>query len=98
VRELPEGDADWPERYEALRAHALGEAPLSFAPLGLALLCHRGVLAWMVAETSSLRPVRPIGGQEQENYMPEIKRVEPRSELIGLLAGTALAVATGGYR
>jgi hypothetical protein len=52
----------------------------------------------MVAETSSLRPVRPIGGQEQENYMPEIKRVEPRSELIGLLAGTALAVATGGYR
>ena len=98
MRELPEGDTDWPERYEVLRAHALGEAPLSFAPLGLAVLCHRGVAAWMVAETSSLQPARPIGGQEQENYMPEINRVKPRSELVGLLAGTALLVATGGCR
>jgi len=98
VRELPEGDTDWAERYEALRAHALGEGPLSFAPLGLAVVCHRGVPAWMVAETSSVRPTRPPGGQGQENGMPELHLVEPRSELVGLLAGTALVVARGGGR
>ncbi len=98
MRELPEGDTDWPERYEALRAYALGEGPLSIAPLGLTVLCHRGVLAWMVAETSSLRPTRPAGGQGRENGMLEIDLVPPRSELVGLLAGTALVVATGGYR
>lgn len=98
MKELPKGDTNWPERYEALRAYALGEGPLSFAPLGLAVLCHRGVLAWMVAETSSLRPTRPSGGQRRENRMPEIHGVGPRSELVGLLAGTALVVAAGGYR
>jgi hypothetical protein len=30
--------------------------------------------------------------------MLEIDLVPPRSELVGLLAGTALVVATGGYR
>ena len=98
MRELPEDDPDWAERYEALRAHALGEGPLSFVPLGLAVLRHRGVLAWMVAETSSLRPIRPAGGQGRENRMSEINLLGPRSELVGLLAGTALVVATGGYR
>ena len=98
MRELSEGNTDWAERYEALRAHALGEGPLGFVPLGLAVLRHRGVPAWMLAEASSLRPSQPPSRQGRKNSMPEIDLVPPRCELVALLAGTALAAATGEYR
>jgi hypothetical protein len=93
-----EPNCKWAGRYEALRAHATGEAPLDFVPLGLALLRHRGVTAWMAAERSLLGPERP----------PRARRTGParvpeeldgfRPQLVRLLAGTALLVAQGRTR
>ena len=78
-------------RYEALRAHATGEAPLAFVPLGLALLWHRGVVAWMAAEISATG----VGevAQRPASKKAAVPVAAPRSELVRLLAGTALLVA-----
>jgi len=84
---------EWTRRYEALRAHAVGEAPLAFVPLGLALLWHRGVAAWMAAESSA------IGaggwGEGTARRKAVLPLTAPRTELVRLLAGTALLVARG---
>jgi len=84
---------EWTRRYEVLRAHATGEAALGFVPLGLALLWHRGVAAWMAAESSA------IGAGGSGERVVESKVVypleAPRSELVRLLAGTAILVAQG---
>ena len=96
----PSGEphCEWAGRYEALRAHATGEAPLDFVPLGLVLLRQRGVTAWMAAERSLLEPERA----------PRARRTDParipgeldgfRPQLVRLLAGTALLVAQGRAR
>ena len=92
------GAGKWVERYEALRAHAVGEGRLGFTPLGLAVLRHRGVVDWMEVESRVVE-------QAVAGYAPSIEsgRAEPaptpvRSELVNLLAGTALLLATGGKR
>ena len=42
----------WTERYESLRGHVLGDAPVtSMSPLGLAVLQQKGVTDWMQAWT-----------------------------------------------
>jgi hypothetical protein len=85
------GGPQWTRRYEALRAHATGEAPLAFVPLGLALLWHRGVAAWMTAEISA-NDVEGVG-QRTARKKPAAPLAPPHSELVRLLAGTALLVA-----
>jgi hypothetical protein len=88
--------SEWTPRYEALRAHAVGETLLDFVPLGLALLRHRGTAAWMAAESSSTdsdlstASVRPRRQRRRNDPLDG-----PRSELVLLLAGTALLVARG---
>lgn len=87
---------EWTRRYEALRAHATGEAPLDFVPLGLAVLWHRGVAAWMAAECSVVDA--GSGAERAGRRSGPILSHEPgapRSELVRLLAGTALLVARG---
>lgn len=84
------------DRYEALRAHALGDARLGFVPLGLAILRHRGVIAWMDAEEAVLEPTDSVRELLRDREA-EAEVVSPvRSELVALLAGTALLVAAGG--
>jgi hypothetical protein len=85
----------WTERYEALRAHATGQAPLGFIPLGLALLQHRGVVAWMAAESSAVgsEPYRQAYPKRDRSSMDGVDT--PRSELIRLLTGTALLTLRG---
>lgn len=83
--------AEWTRRYEALRAHATGEAPLAFVPLGLALLWHRGVVAWMTAESSATGAER--SGEWAAGRNAALPLETARSELVRLLAGTALVVA-----
>jgi len=95
----PPGAGTWIERYEALRAYAVGEGRLAFRPLGLAVLRHRGVAAWMEVES------RVMERGEVCRHVPSIESggAEPapapaRSELVSLLASTALLVAAGGQR
>lgn len=85
--------SEWTRRYEALRAHATGEAPLAFVPLGLALLWHRGMAAWMAAETSAIDAGR--SEERSARRQAALPLAAPRSELVRLLAGTALLVARG---
>lgn len=89
------GSVEWAGRYEALRAHATGEAPLGFVPLGLALLLHRGLTAWMAAETS-------VAGGElveragRDRAIPSGTELSPsRSQLVHLLVGAALLASEG---
>jgi hypothetical protein len=84
---------EWTRRYEALRAHATGEASLAFVPLGLALLWHRGVAAWMAAESSAIGAERL--GERVAGRNAALPLEAPRSELVRLLAGTALLAARG---
>lgn len=86
-------EPEWTRRYEALRAHATGEAPLGFVPLGLALLWHRGVAAWMAAESSAIGAGGSVERGVRKRTAPAL--AAPRSELVRLLAGTALLVAQG---
>lgn len=90
-----EMDPGWAERYEALRAHATGQSPLRFVPLGLALLQHRGVVAWMAAESSAVGS-EPYGQAYPKRERSSMDGVDaPRSELIRLLTVTALLTARG---
>lgn len=88
---------EWTRRYEALRAHATGEALLDLVPVGLAVLWYRGVAAWMAAECSATDAV----GVAAERDGPTHGRpacgplAAPHAELVRLLAGTALLVARG---
>ena len=84
---------------------------MEFAPLGLALLRHHGLTAWMAAEASAGRTARTLGpgpevGPERRGPLearPAAWSASPpspplQSELIGLLAGTALLVARESWR
>ena len=94
----PPGTEKWVERYEALRAHAVGEGQLAFRPLGLAVLRHRGVLAWMEVEGRVVE--RAVAGDVAcvEGVGTVSTPTPTRSELVNLLASTALLVAAGGQR
>ena len=92
------GGMEWAGRYEALRAHATGEAPLDFVPLRLALLLHRGIAAWMAAETSLAGGTLPErAGRDRET--PSANEFSPsRSQLVRLLVGAALLATQGRAR
>jgi hypothetical protein len=81
----------WAERYEQLRAHATGHAPLGFIPLGFALLQHRGMVAWMTAVGSSDAPagVRGARPHDRTGDAPDARR----RELVRLLADVAFPLA-----
>lgn len=91
------GGQPWDRRYEVLRAQATGDAPFALAPLGLALLMQRGMAAWMAAESSAVAPDNPCAGPVSQ----DLAQARPgrhdlvRSELVRLLAGTALLAARG---
>jgi len=86
-------DPAWTERYEALRAHATGQSPLGFIPLGLALFQHRGVVAWMVAESSAVG-LEPTGQACPKRDRSSMEGVDAsRSELTRLLTDTAMLTA-----
>ena len=94
----PPRTGKWVERYEALRAHAVGEGTLAFMPLGLAALRHRGVVAWMEVESRVVE--RAVAGPvfSVEDAGTISAPTPARSELVSLLASTALLVAEGGQR
>ena len=82
---------DWVERYEALRAHALGQAPVDFVPLDLALLLRRGLAAWIAANVRSLQPlISHKNGSGREEHGAEATPATPRAELVRVLASMAL--------
>jgi hypothetical protein len=91
-------DRAWAERYERLRAHAIGDTPLGFIPLGLALLQHRGVVAWMTAEGSSDVDPRGRAGHRERDCGPRDAGDARRGELVRLLASAALHLATRSAR
>lgn len=89
-------DESWLERYEALRAHVVGERGLGFTPLGLAVLRHRGVVAWMAIESRALQPAPSWTPAVREDESLRLEPAAARTELVQLLAGTALLAAAGG--
>jgi len=98
VKPPPSGPADWTQRYEALRGHALGEGRLGFRPLGLAVLRHRGVIGWMDVESRVLDPAAVETPRRSGDDAAALEPGSIHSELVALLAGTALLVAAGGRR
>jgi len=81
----------WAERYEQLRAHATGQAPLGFIPLGLALLQHRGMVAWMTAAGS--RDDAGVRASSRPCDRTSDALDARRRELVRLLAGVAFPLA-----
>lgn len=91
MRDGATSEVDWVERYEALRAHALGQAQVGFVPLDLALLQCRGLAAWITANVSSRQPLNSHeNGSCREKRGAEATRETPRTELVRVLAGMAL--------
>ncbi len=76
------------ERYEQLRRRALGGEAEGWR-LGLGVLCHRGVAAWLRAWHSAV-PTPAVTA-------PAVDRIES-DELVGLLASMAFAVIGGERR
>jgi hypothetical protein len=90
VDETPGDRSDVVDGYEQLRARALS-GDVDGWRLGLGVLQHRGVAAWLGTRTAMApvvptptRPIEPATGGGVD------------AELVGLLASMALAVATGG--
>ena len=77
---------------------------MEFAPLGLALLRHHGLTAWMVAEASATMPeVGPARRGPAEVSLGEASaplRPPPplQLDLVGLLVDTALLVVRESWR
>ncbi len=81
----PPGRTEDVVRYEQLRASALGGDPSGWR-LGLAVLEHRGVVAWTRAwQSTAPEPARAAAP----------KPVAVSDELVGALAGLALACVAG---
>ncbi len=76
------------ERYERLRARALSGEPDGFR-LGLAMLERRGMVAWARAwqTTAPPRPALAAG--------PTLGAPSDAREIVGVLAGMALAAVAG---
>lgn len=96
MRPTPSTGESWLERYEALRGHVLGEGGLAFTPLGLAVLQHRGMVAWMEIERHALTPASSWTPTALEGEGLGLEPGGARTELVQLLAGTALLAAAGG--
>ena len=95
MKARPSGETDWIIRYESLRAHAVGEALLNYVPLGLGILRHRGVAAWIAAETSAAEAAHEKRDSGCSKRASRGNFMAPRSELVQWLADTVLLVATG---
>lgn len=93
VEERIDNRPDWVVQYEALRTHALGNAPAGFIPLGLGVVLRRGLPEWMTFWNAARR-AQTTAVEEVE---VKRRRTEPAnpSELVHLLAGTALLVTQG---
>jgi hypothetical protein len=90
------GEVNWVERYEALRAHALGGAPVAYVPLGLGVVRQRGVVAWMAVERrpASRRPPM-LGAREGV----EGRETDPlKMDLVRLVAEAVLLTTEGRAR
>jgi hypothetical protein len=85
---------NWVTHYEALRAHALGEAPVTFVPLGLGVLYHRGVAAWMRCEALARSDPSQTPVRTGPHRRSEIDLSPLQSELVRLLVGAALRSIT----
>lgn len=88
---------DWTEQYEALRAHAVGEAPVGFVPLGLGVLHRRGVAGWMAVEWGA-EVERAPAGEQRIDGRGERRGVDVspfKLELVQLLATAALTLSQG---
>jgi hypothetical protein len=96
VRSTPSTGQIWLERYEALRTHALGEGGLAFTPLGLAVLRHRGMAAWMETERHAVASAPAWTPTAVGDDGIGIEASGARTELVHLLAGAALLAAAGG--
>lgn len=83
---------DWVAQYEALRAHALGDAPVGFVPLGLGVLHQRGAAAWMAlgAGGDGGAPRNVTVQRGREAVLVDVSPL--KLELVRLLAGAALAL------
>lgn len=81
----------WAERYEQLRAHVTGQAPLGFIPLGLTLLQHRGMVAWMTAASSSDAAAVRAASRPRDRTDDALDA--RHRELVRLLVGVALPLA-----
>lgn len=83
------------ERYEALRAHALGQAAVDFVPLGLGVLRHRGLAAWLDTESAAVAlPTRtPVVEGREGGRAFGFSGV--KLELVRLVSGTVLLTAKG---
>ena len=82
------GDRADVERYEQLRAHALGGEPSGWR-LGLALFQGRGMAAWLRACRGIATAPVPSGPR------PPLSEPAGGDELVRVLATMALAVAGG---
>lgn len=83
-----------------MRAHALGEAPVAFVPLGFGVLRLRGMAAWLAAQRSTAT----TGGSSMEistcceRHDQRVAELdEMKCELVRLLAGAALSVTMRSY-
>jgi hypothetical protein len=81
------GDDGGVERYEQLRRHALGGEPSGWR-LGLALFQGRGMAAWLRA----CRATTPVPLPSPTR--PRLQVPADGDELVGVLAGMALACVT----
>jgi hypothetical protein len=85
---------NWAARYEALRAHALGQAPVTFIPLGLGVLYSRGVAAWMKCEMESSSDRWAVAAEAKSAWKCKTNLSGLQAELAQLLAGAALLTAS----
>jgi hypothetical protein len=76
----------------------VGKGKLAFMPLGLAALRHRGVVAWMEVESRVVEQAVAGSVASVEDEGTVSAPTPGRSELVSLLASTALLVAAGGQR
>lgn len=74
--------------YEDLRRHVLGEGVGSVGGLGVALLMHQGMLAWMRAWSECGRPRGQVAMKEPANHERVPRHLQP--EVVMILAGMAL--------
>ncbi len=82
---------DLVQRYEGLRSVALGGGDCASAVQGLGILLCRGMAAWVRAQFEApSHPSPAMRGSRDEPALPP----GLSSDLVGILAGMALAVTT----
>lgn len=86
-------ESNWREHYEALRSHALGQAPTAFVPLGLGILRRAGVAAWI--STSIPSGTSDCCGGESEAGRRRDRDAVVGSAIVQVLAGMTAALVEG---